>query len=57
MDTVPCRERRWVKGETERCYDEKRILMGGGRMEEVTKTDSETVDTSGAGWAIITVNH
>ena len=38
VDGVPLRERRWGTGETERCYDNKRLLMGvlGWRQEKIT---------------------
>ena len=31
VDGVPRRERKWVSGDTEGCYDKNWLLMGGGR--------------------------
>ena len=50
-------ERRWGKGVTVRCYDDKLPLVGGVRMKEVTENNPETVETGGSGGAIISVNH
>ena len=54
---VPRQERRWGAGETQRCYNEKRLLVGGGSMEEGTENNPETVETGGAGGARISVKH
>ena len=34
VDGVSRQERRWGEGATERCYDDKQILVGGGKEEE-----------------------
>ena len=49
VDGVPVQERRWGAGDTERYNDDKRLLNGGGSMEEGTDNDQETVETCGAG--------
>ena len=56
VDCVPLQERMWGAGETERCYDNKRLLIGSGRMEEGTENDPETFETGGAGGDRISVN-
>ena len=50
VDGAPLLERRWGVGETERCVDDERVLMGaGGRMEEGTNNDPEMAEKGGAG--------
>ena len=57
VDGVPCLERIWGAGETERCYNNKRLLMGGGSVEEGTENDPKTVETGGAVGDRISVKH
>ena len=57
VDGIPCQEMRWVAGETERCYDGKLLLVEGVSMEEGKENNPETVQTSGAGADIISVNY
>ena len=57
MDGVPRRERRWGAGVTERCHENKRLLMGGDSMEEGTENDPELVETCGAVEDIISVKN
>ena len=42
-------EMRWGAGATERCYNDKRLLIRGRSDEEVIYKYPETVDTGGAG--------
>ena len=46
-------EMRWGAGATERCYNDKRLLIRGRSDEEVIYKDPETVDTVGVGGARI----
>ena len=49
------RERRWVAGVTESlCEDERLLVGGGGRKEEVIKKDPEMTETCGVSEGIIT---
>ena len=57
MDGVSRRNRRWGADETEKCYDNKRILVGDGRMEEGIENDPERVEKGGAVEARISVKH
>ena len=41
VDGVPRREWRWGAGETEGCYDKRRLLMEGGRSEGEEKTQKQ----------------
>ena len=49
MDSDPRRERRWGSGATERCYDNKRLLMGGVLGGGGNIEIPETVETGGEG--------
>ena len=48
VDGIPRQKRRWGAGDTEKCFVNKRLLMGGGRLEKGTENDQETIDTGGA---------
>ena len=54
--SVPC-GRWWGAAETERCYDDKRILMGLIRMEKGIENDPETVETGLGGGAGLSVRN
>ena len=54
--SVPC-GRWWGTGETERCYYDKRIMIGLGRTEKGTKNDPETVETGWEGGARLSVRN
>ena len=41
MGGVPRQERRWGAGDTEGCYDEKWILVGGGRIKVLKKIQEQ----------------
>ena len=46
---TPHQDRTWVAGETERCYNNKRLLMGGELEEEGIQKGPENIEIGGAG--------